>query len=101
LRLNINKYTIRQRSDYDGWAMRNWTLFGMDEEDKWVTIKVHENDESLKNQRSSLASWDIEYDQYFKGIKILQHGPHSGASEDYFNLSNIEFYGTLLELEGE
>jgi len=99
MRLCLHKYTIRQRNDYDGWAMRNWTLYGMDEEDQWVTIKVHENDDSIKDQRSSLASWDINYDQYFKGFKIYQHGPHSGNSEEYFNLSNIEFYGNLLELE--
>lgn len=96
--LSPNYYTIRHRNDHDTTALRTWQLSASRDNHSWTILKKHENDESIKSQQLSIASWPIPIPNnlFYNYFKVTMTGKSSG-NMDHFNLSNIEFYGLFIK----
>jgi len=92
--LSLSYYTIRHRSDFSETALRNWQVYGSKDGSGWVLLSDHVDDTSLSEQPLSVASWPISTSEFYRFYKLQLTGECSGHYW-FFNLSNIEFYGTL------
>jgi hypothetical protein len=118
--LLADKYTIRHGGSASGNALRNWELQarvsdfedcakgnnnGDDDDNEWITIKSHFDDDTLHEEPNSSASWDLEIpinisDDLktigFRYYRIFLTGPNSSGNYCLF-CCGLELYGILFE----
>lgn len=82
--------------------LRTWELQAMvgGENGEWITLRKHENDDSLTEEPHSVAHWPLQLkdETPFRYFRIVQTGPNSTNS---FQLAcgGIELYGSYIELQ--
>ena len=95
-------YCLRNGDDVGYSALRNWVLQASQDGHDWVSIKAHNDDDSLAERKFSEAAWAVEAqpDKAWRHFRILQTGPSSGGSHGDRALfcSGIELYGELRKL---
>lgn len=106
--LLADKYTIRHGASGKGNAMRHWKLqakmSGGEDEDDWITLREHNNDESIADVANASASWDIVVPSDisdsnsigFRQFRIVQTGNNTKGNNCFF-CCGLEFYGVLFE----
>lgn len=129
----VDRYTIRHGSSTTGNALRSWKLQGKvdssgpvtpkkssifasdnnatsdnnssSDTSEWVTLKEHEDDQSLSENPNSTATWDVEIPGSvssdlstlgFRYFRILQTDLNSSSNNCLF-CCGLEFYGLLFE----
>ena len=90
--LRCNHYAMRIVDSST--APRNWELQGSTDDDSWVTLRKHNNDDSLKSRKYAVAEWSVEPSGPYRYFRIRQHG-ESSASNNHLNCAGIELYGAL------
>ena len=91
-------YCLRHH-DNEGYVLRNWSLQGKAAEPgaDWVEIRRHDNDETLAQEKFSVAAWPIEREaRAFRHFRIHSHGKDS-SGKDYVSCCGFEVYGTLTD----
>lgn len=96
-----NYYSLRHGGVGKGNAIRSWKFQARVRFcDKWKTLRVHTDDESIAATRGAVASWsiattesDYEHDG-FRYFRILQTGINSSGNHCLF-CAGIELYGKL------
>ena len=71
--------------------------------EQWLTLLSHKDDQSLGEQPGSTATWRIAY-KYpnlvsstgWRYLRIQQNGKNSSNSSYYMSISGFELYGTVL-----
>ena len=76
-------------------ALRTWMLQGSQDGQEWHTLRLHENDQSLAAQGSSVAGWAVEAGgRRYRHFRVLQHEKNS-YGDDLLLCCGIELYGEL------
>lgn len=127
----VDKYTVRHGSSTVGNALRSWklqakagatassvkpittilsigaadTLNQSGDDDQWVTLKEHEDDQSLAEEPNSTATWEVDMPTSigsdfnslgFRYFRLLQTDLNSSGNNCLF-CCGVEFYGLLFE----
>lgn len=71
--------------------------------EQWLTLLSHKDDQSLSDQPGSTATWRIQYkypnlvsSSGWRYLRIQQSGKNSSNSSYYMSISGFELYGTVL-----
>ena len=87
-------YSLRHYSTYDTEALRNWTLEGSVDGQRWDLLRVHRDDRALA-LRGATATWPLQpAGRFYRFFKITQTG-HNSNNNFYMCCSGCELYGLL------
>jgi hypothetical protein len=89
-------YSLRHYSSWDTEALRNWVLEASNDEQTWVVLREHIDDNAL-NGKGDTASWSLSLPPNsgsFRHFRVRQTGRNSNGHY-YLALSGFELYGTL------
>lgn len=82
--------------------LRTWELQAMvgGENGEWITLRKHEDDESLAEEPHSVAHWPltVQDETPYRYFRIVQTGPNSSNSHQ-LACGGIELYGSYIELQ--
>ncbi|PRP88877.1 BTB/POZ domain-containing protein [Planoprotostelium fungivorum] len=82
--------------NYNNDILRTWQFQGSNEEDNWMTLSKHINDDSLSGKFVP-HSWPLTgVTKAFRYFRILQTG-HNSSNRNFLVLSSFEIYGELFE----
>jgi hypothetical protein len=79
-------------------APKRWVLQGSNGDEKFETIYESNNDTEFNIERDVIVPLPIECSKRFSRFRISANGCRWGASDYYFNLRSVEFYGQLFSL---
>ena len=97
-------YSMRRGYNWMDAAPRNWELQGAGSmAGPWVTLKRHEDDQSLREEYYAEAHWVIDGGggQFFRCFRIVMHGPNAATTDpgrtNMLECCGFELYGMLRE----
>jgi hypothetical protein len=86
-RVQISHYSLRSRSDYDGYHPMNWTIEGSKDSETWIELDRRDDCRDLVglNRSSTFSTHESEFVRYirlrricrqerFKALKLIQWG---------------------------
>ena len=83
------------RHGFHKYVLRSWRLQGSQGGQEWHTLRLHENDQSLAAEASSVAGWAVEAGgRRYRHFRVLQTGKNSSGFDD-LACCGIELYGEL------
>jgi hypothetical protein len=113
--IKANRYALRHGGNSKQDCLRNWVLKASNDNEEWVTLKRHKNDECL-NSPFATNSWVLDPSEIsaseasapsssaaaapksmtgpWRYFRIVQTG-HNSSSHNFLTLSSIEFFGEL------
>ncbi|XP_047133370.1 E3 ubiquitin-protein ligase HECTD1 isoform X2 [Hydra vulgaris] len=94
-------YTLRHARGYGRSALRNWLFQVSKDGVSWLTLKKHENDESLK-EPGSTTTWPLDMPdsalnetEGWHFVRLQQNGPNASGQTHYLSVSGFELYGKV------
>ena len=96
-RVQINAYSLKSRSESPGGGHpKSWVIEGSNDGTKWDIIDYQHNSNDINGSRLVHTFQLSEMSQSFKYLQMkLTSENHRG--DNFFNLTNIEFFGKLIE----
>ena len=93
-KMSLLSYSLRSRSN----CPVSWNVEAMNNAGNWEIVSCITNDRSLKN--NAFGHWNSTNNNFYSTFRIRQTGKrerNDGITDDCFELSVIEFFGTLLK----
>lgn len=94
-RLEPDHYCLRHGGAAGDNVLRNWELQGSNDGSEWVTLRKHEDDDSLLLTGFSTASWPVEARGAFAQFRVFQTDENSDGNHS-LACAGIELWGALV-----
>jgi hypothetical protein len=91
--INPTHYSIRTRTDCDGYHPRSWVLEGSTDCSKWTILDTRRDTRELTGL-GTVKTFSIADPCWVRWIRIRQTGPNSTGNH-YLNLKSLEFFGSM------
>ena len=94
--LVVDHYCWRSGHAHGTLAFRHWRFEGSNDGRTWTTLKTHNNDQSLKAEKGSVAHLAVDGGSTaYRHFRVIQTGKDANNA-DHLVTQGMELYGELL-----
>jgi len=96
VKLNPTSYTLQHSTGWKFEVLRNWQLEGSNDKSHWDILVKHINDQSLKEEKGSMATWSISSNHFYSFFRIIVTGNNSYGFRPNMWISQFKLNGVIL-----
>jgi len=95
VKLNPTSYTLQHSTGYKWEVLRHWQFEGSNDKSNWEILVKHTDDQSLKEEKGSMATWTISTNQFYSCFRIVVTGKNSNGKYPNMWISQVKLHGVI------